>query len=94
MAKAQEAMWTGGLEAVALLERLAAAAPDDLALGTLGAGAFEDLVDVHGLKLGDDLDAALQREPRLREAVRHVRSGSSSLSPTSTSASSMRVSDI
>jgi hypothetical protein len=74
-AQVWRAMRTGGSEAVVLLERLAAAAPDDSALCGLGAGPFEDLVMWHGLPLMDDLDAALEREPRLRTAVRCVRVG-------------------
>jgi hypothetical protein len=74
-AQVWRAMKTGTSDAVILLERLAAAAPDDSALGALGAGPFEDLVNWHGLPLMDELDAALEREPRLRTAVRYVRVG-------------------
>jgi hypothetical protein len=70
---------TGGRPAVLLLEQLATTAPDEMALGTLGAGPFEDLVRWEGLALADELDAALERQPRLRTAVRFVHVGVESL---------------
>ena len=69
------AMRDGGPDAVRVIEMLAAGAPDTDALLNLGAGFFEDLVRWHGLALAGELDAALEREPRLRVAVTAVRVG-------------------
>ena len=68
-------MRTGGVAAVNLIESLARHAPNDAALFKLGAGPLEDLVNWHGRHLAAELDAALDREPRLRLAVPMVRVG-------------------
>lgn len=71
----RDSIRTGGVAAVNLIESLARHAPNDAALGNLGAGPLEDLVNWHGRHLAAELDAALDREPRLRLAVPMVRVG-------------------
>jgi hypothetical protein len=71
----ENAIRRGGPDAVALIEQLAASAPDAASLGSLGAGPLEDLVRWEGLALAAQLDAALEREPKLRQAVRYLRVG-------------------
>lgn len=66
-----DAMVRGGPDAVALLVDLADTAPDD-ALGYLGAGPFEELLALHAESVGDDLDAALRTNAKLRQAMRSV----------------------
>lgn len=73
---------SGGIEAVALLADLAAAAPTDAALGYLGAGPVEDLVNWYGTAVAHGLDAAIRREPRLALALDGVRVGTEELDPT------------
>ena len=73
------AIMAGGPDAVLLLECLAKRAPNDEALGSLGAGEMENLVRMHGFELMDELDAALSREPRLRAALYNVRVGTEEL---------------
>lgn len=74
-AEVDHVMRRGGGEAVKLLVELASAAPDEESLGSLGAGWFEDLVRWHGVPLAAELDAAMDREPKLRKAVTYVRLG-------------------
>src|SRR5881409_316979 len=71
----RDSIRTGGVAAVNLIESLARHAPNDAALGNLGAGPLEDLVNWHGRHLAAELDAALDSEPRLRLAVPMVRVG-------------------
>jgi hypothetical protein len=72
----------GGIEAIDLLADLAAAAPTDAALGYLGAGPVEDLVNLYGPAVAHGLDAAIRREPRLSLALDGVRVGTEELEPT------------
>lgn len=74
------AMRGGGVDAVRTLAALAESAPSDRALCWLGAGPLEDLIRWHGIVLMDELDEALDREPRLREALSCVRLGHEHLS--------------
>ncbi|MFI5282227.1 MAG: hypothetical protein ACHQ0J_03765 [Candidatus Dormibacterales bacterium] len=73
--RVENAIRAGGRAAVLLLEQLAAAAPDEAALCSLGAGPLEDLVRWEGVALADELDSALERQPKLRVALRCVRVG-------------------
>lgn len=58
-----------GTEALPLLVLLADAAPDDDAVGSLGAGPIEDLVGDETL---DEIEAMASRHPRFRLALRSV----------------------
>ena len=71
----------GGPEAVDAVVALAAAAPTDEALSFLGAGPLEELVNWHGVSLMDELDRALDAEPRLCVALSYVRVGVETLTP-------------
>jgi hypothetical protein len=53
----------------ALLPAIVAAAPSDDALGTLGAGALEDFVHLHGASFIARLEELAQRVPRLVTAL-------------------------
>ena len=72
----------GGIKAVDLLADLVAAAPTDAALGYLGAGPVEDLVNWYGPAVAHGLDAAIRREPRLSLALDGVRVGTEELEST------------
>ena len=72
----------GGPDAVNLLAALAGAAPDEESLGFLGAGPLEELVNFHGLRLAEELDEALDREPKPRTALSYVRVGVEDLDST------------
>ena len=78
-ARVDDTVRDGGGEAVALVELLAATAPDEESLGRLGAGPLEDLVRWHGVALARQLDAASGRQPRLRAALGFVRVGTEHL---------------
>lgn len=72
----EETVSRGGVDAVALIERLANAVDgDEAALAYLGAGSIEDLLRHNGppsTTVADALDAAARRNPNVRVAVRCV----------------------
>jgi hypothetical protein len=63
----------GSTDALTVVAALAAAAPSDGALGYLGAGPLEDLVDKHGAAFMDELVIATKLNPRLEVALATVR---------------------
>ena len=65
-----EAAQFGRAGVVELLVALAEAAPDDLALATLGAGPIEDLITSHAEEFVDELDDAARRSSPFRTALR------------------------
>jgi len=67
-----EAAQFGRAGVVELLVALAEAAPDDLALATLGAGPIEDLITSHAEEFVDELDDAARRSSPFRTALRNV----------------------
>lgn len=62
----------GTSESIALLVNLAEAAPDDDALGCLGAGALEELINDRGEQIFDAIEAAAREHPRLMAALAGV----------------------
>lgn len=67
-----EAAQFGNPGIVELLVALADAAPDDLALATLGAGPLEDLIRSHAEEFVEQLDQAARQNARFRYALRCV----------------------
>jgi hypothetical protein len=68
----EEAAQFGKPEVVDLLVALADAAPNDLALATLGAGPVEDLITSHGEEFVETIDEAARRSESFRKALRCV----------------------
>ncbi len=60
----------GDADVVDLLCALAAAAPDDGALASLGAGPVEGLLATHAARFGEVVDAAARTDDRFRTALR------------------------
>jgi hypothetical protein len=66
-----DALWRYGDRAVLeLLVDLAESAPDDGALGYLGAGPVEDLVRLFGEERIDGIEAAARQSPSFKRALR------------------------
>lgn len=57
----------GGADAVAMVVALGRDPNADM--GSLGAGALEDLLNRHGVAVAEQLDEAMVREPWLRHAL-------------------------
>ena len=68
----EEAVQFGKPEVVELLVALGDAAPDNLALATLGAGPVEDLITPHSEKFVEKIDEAARRSGSFRKALRCV----------------------
>lgn len=69
----EQAAKVGGSEAIALLSKLADAAPDEAGLAYLGAGPIEELVQLHGVPLKDQIEEASRQNPSFANALQVAR---------------------